>query len=133
MAPQYGVSSHLILAKLPRIAGADILVHPAPYRKATVIHDKFERVAHIMRMPMHKIKPTFPMPSGGITVEMVDKCINALGPDIIIGSSGGIHAHPNGPISGAKSFRQAIDAVMQGSKIKNYAKDHKELGIALGT
>jgi len=133
MAPQFGVSSHLILAKLPRIAGADILVHPAPYGKASVLQDKFERVAHTMRMPMHNIKPMFPMPSGGITVGMVDKCIDALGPDIVIGSGGGIHAHPDGPIAGAKAFRQAIDAVMQGIKIKDYAKDHKELGVALGT
>ena len=28
-----GVSSHLVLAKLPRLAGADILVYPAPYGK----------------------------------------------------------------------------------------------------
>ncbi|MHA1266694.1 MAG: RuBisCO large subunit C-terminal-like domain-containing protein [Candidatus Helarchaeota archaeon] len=133
MAPKYGVSSHLILAKLPRIAGFDILVHPAPYGKASVIHDKFERVAHTCRMPMHNIKPMFPMPSGGITVGMVEKCMDALGPDIVIGSGGGIHAHPDGPAAGAKAFRQAIDAVMQGIKVKDYAKDHKELGVALGT
>ncbi|MHA1359131.1 MAG: RuBisCO large subunit C-terminal-like domain-containing protein [Candidatus Helarchaeota archaeon] len=133
MAPKYGVSSHLIQAKLPRIAGLDILVHPAPYGKASVIHDKYERVAHTMRMPLHNIKPAFPMPSGGITTGMVDKCINSLGPDIIIGSGGGIHAHPDGPAAGAKAFRQAIDAVMQGIKIKDYAKEHKELGLSLGT
>jgi len=133
MAPKFGVSSHLVLAKLPRIAGADILVHPAPYGKAQVIHDKFERVAHSCRMPMHNIKPMFPMPSGGITVGMVDKCIDSLGPDIVIGSGGGIHAHPDGPAAGAKAFRQAIHAVMQGLKVKDYAKDHKELGVSLGT
>jgi 2,3-diketo-5-methylthiopentyl-1-phosphate enolase len=133
MAPKYGVSSHLILAKFPRIAGCDVLVHPAPYGKASVIQDKFERVAHTCRMPLYDIKPMFPMPSGGITVGMVDKCIAALGPDIVIGSGGGIHAHPDGPAAGAKAFRQAIDAVMQGIKVKDYAKDHKELGVSLGT
>jgi len=133
MAPKYGMSSHLIQAKLPRIAGLDILVHPAPYGKASVIHDKYERVAHTMRMPLHNIKPAFPMPSGGITTGMVDKCINSLGPDIVIGSGGGIHAHPDGPAAGAKAFRQAIDAVMQGIKVKEYAKEHKELGVSLGT
>ncbi len=133
MAPKYGVSSHLILAKFPRIAGLDVLVHPAPYGKASVINDKYERIAHTMRMPMYNIKPTFPMPSGGITVGMVDKCIDSLGPDIVIGSGGGIHAHPDGPAAGAKAFRQAIDAVMQGIKVKDYAKDHKELGVSLGT
>ncbi|TFG04476.1 MAG: ribulose 1,5-bisphosphate carboxylase [Promethearchaeota archaeon] len=133
MAPQYGVSSHLILAKFPRIAGCDILVHPAPYGKASVLNDKFERVAHTCRMPLHNIKPMFPMPSGGITVGMVDKCVESLGPDIVIGSGGGIHAHPDGAAAGAKAFRQAIDAVMQGIKVKDYAKDHKELGVSLGT
>lgn len=64
---------------------------------------------------------------------MVDKCINSVGPDIVIGSGGGIHAHPDGPKAGAKAFRQAIYAVMQGIKIKDYAKDHKELGVSLGT
>ena len=64
---------------------------------------------------------------------MVDKCVDALGPDIVIGSGGGIHAHPDGPAAGAKAFRQAIDAVMAGIKVKDYAKDHKELGVSLGT
>jgi len=31
--PESGMSSHLTLAKLPRLAGADILVYPAPYGK----------------------------------------------------------------------------------------------------
>ncbi|GAH73097.1 unnamed protein product, partial [marine sediment metagenome] len=41
-------------------------------------------------------------------------------------------SHPDGPTSGAKAFRQAIDAVMQGISVKEYAKEHKELGVALG-
>ena len=57
-----------------------------------------------------------------------------LGTNIMIGSGGGIHAHPSGPIAGAKAFRQAIDAAMQGIPVKQYAKDkgHKELSEALG-
>jgi 2,3-diketo-5-methylthiopentyl-1-phosphate enolase len=72
------------------------------------------------------------MPSGGITPGMVEKCIKEAGNDILIGSGGGIHSHPDGPISGAKAFRQAIDAVMQGLDIKKVAKEHEELGKALG-
>jgi len=72
------------------------------------------------------------MPSGGITPGMVEKCIKEAGKDILIGSGGGIHSHPDGPIAGAKAFRQAIDAVMQGKSVREVAKEQKELGIALG-
>ena len=73
------------------------------------------------------------MPSGGITQGMVEKTMKEAGMDILIGSGGGIHSHPGGPKKGAIAFRQAIDAVMQGIPVKNYAKDHQELGVALGT
>jgi 2,3-diketo-5-methylthiopentyl-1-phosphate enolase len=72
------------------------------------------------------------MPSGGITQGMVEKTMKEAGTDILIGSGGGIHSHPDGPISGAKAFRQAIHAVMQGISVKEHAKEHKELGVALG-
>ena len=88
-----------------------------------------------MVMPMGNaphIKATMPMPSGGITASLVEKCMKDLGPNIMIGSGGGIHAHPSGPIAGATAFRQAIDAAMQGIPCREYAKDHKELGTALG-
>ena len=133
--PLSGVSSPLVLGKLGRLAGCDFIVHPAPYGKAPTTTDRFKETARQMVMPMGNaphIKPTMPMPSGGITVSLVEKCMKDLGPNIMIGSGGGIHAHPSGPISGAKAFRQAIDAAMQGIPCKEYAKDHKELAESLG-
>jgi len=132
MAPWFGVSSHLILGKLARLCGADIVVHPAPYGKASVIQEKYIRVANTLRWPFYHLRPTMPMPSGGITAGLVDRCVNDLGTDIIIGSGGGIHAHPDGPKAGATAFRQAIDATLQGIKLTKYGKTHKELGRALG-
>jgi 2,3-diketo-5-methylthiopentyl-1-phosphate enolase len=131
MSPLHGMSSHLVLGKLPRLAGADVVVIPAPYGKAPVIPDKFRNVAKNLAFPLYHLKPTFPMPSGGITPSMVPQVIADLGTDIVIGSGGGIHAHPQGPIAGGKAFRQAIDATMQGIPLDEYAKDHPELDIAL--
>ncbi|MBA7497050.1 2,3-diketo-5-methylthiopentyl-1-phosphate enolase [subsurface metagenome] len=127
-----GMTSMLVLAKLPRICGADIVVTPAPYGKAEILDERFENNLRALRFPYQHIKPTLPMPSGGITVGMVETCVKDAGKDILIGSGGGIHAHPDGPTAGAKAFRQAIDAVMQGIKVKDHAKEHKELGVALG-
>ena len=127
-----GMTSMLTFAKLPRICGADTVVIPAPYGKADILEERYEQNLKALRFPLQHIKPTLPMPSGGITQGMVEKCIKEAGNDILIGSGGGIHSHPDGPIAGAKAFRQAIDAVMQGRKVKEAAKEHKELGVALG-
>ena len=127
-----GLTSMLVLAKLPRICGADTVVIPAPYGKAEILDERYENSLRVLRYPLQHIKPTLPMPSGGITQGMVEKCMKEAGNDILIGSGGGIHSHPDGPRSGAKAFRQAIDAVMQGISVKEYAKDHEELAKALG-
>ncbi|KKN40159.1 hypothetical protein LCGC14_0736230 [marine sediment metagenome] len=130
--PWTGMTSMLTFAKLPRICGADTVVIPAPYGKAEILEERYEQNLKALRFPFQHIKPTLPMPSGGITQGMVEKCIKEAGKDILIGSGGGIHSHPDGPTAGARAFRQAIDAVMGGIKVKEYAKDHKELGVALG-
>lgn len=130
--PWSGVSSWLTLGKLPRLCGADWIVTPAPYGKAPFLKSQFIEILNNDRLPFHHINQTMPMPSGGITVGMVEQAVKDCGKDILIGSGGGIHAHPDGPISGAKAFRQAIDAVMEGIPVKKHAKENKELGVAMG-
>jgi len=127
-----GLTSMITLGKFPRMCGADTVVIPAPYGKAEILDERYEQNLKVLRYPFQHIKPTLPMPSGGITQGMVEKTMKEAGKDILIGSGGGIHSHPDGPTAGAKAFRQAIDAVMNGIEVKKYAKDHKELGKALG-
>ena len=62
---------------------------------------------------------------------MVPKAMGDLGNDIVIGSGGGIHAHPQGPIAGGRAFRQAIDATLQGIPLQEYAKEHPELAVTI--
>lgn len=127
-----GLTSMLVLGKFPRMCGADTVVIPAPYGKAEILEERYEQNLKVLRYPFQHIKPTLPMPSGGITQGMVEKTMKEAGKDILIGSGGGIHSHPDGPIAGAKAFRQAIYAVMNGIEVRNYAKEHEELGKALG-
>lgn len=113
------------------LIGADIVVIPAPYGKAIVLNDKFVNNANNLKFPFYHIKPTFPMASGGITPSMVPNVIKDLGVDIVIGSGGGIHAHPEGAIAGGKAFRQAIEATLKGIPFKEAAKEYHELSVAL--
>lgn len=130
-SPYHGITSQIVLGKLPRLAGADICVYPAPYGKASFLPEKFLAVAKNLTFSLYHLKPTFPMPSGGITPGMVPQVMKDLGTEIVIGTGGGIHAHPQGPVAGARAFRQAIDATMQGIPLEQAAAEHEELRVAL--
>ncbi|NWF94757.1 MAG: ribulose 1,5-bisphosphate carboxylase [Candidatus Thorarchaeota archaeon] len=130
-SPITGVATNLVIGKLPRICGSDITVLPAPYGKAPILKERFLSIAHDMVMPLHNIEQSAPMPSGGISPGMVEEVVDDLGPDIVIGSGGAIHAHPDGPRAGARAFRQAIDAKMMGVSVKKAAQENEELRRAL--
>jgi len=134
-SPFSGVSAPIIMGKLPRLCGIDIEVYPAPYGKALFMKEKYLAIADALRYPFYHIKPTFPMPSGGIMQRFVPEIIQDLGIDVVIGVGGAIHAHPMGPAAGARAFRQAIDAVLKYgyTNLKKFVKEHKapELEAAL--
>ena len=130
-SPITGIATNLVIGKLPRICGSDITVFPAPYGKAPILKERFLAMAHDMIMPLHNIEQTAPMPSGGISQGMVEEVVDDLGRDIVIGSGGAIHAHPDGSTAGAIAFRQAIEAKMQGIPVSRYAKEHEELKQAM--
>jgi 2,3-diketo-5-methylthiopentyl-1-phosphate enolase len=133
MSPNQGISSPLIFGKMARMCGADSMVVPfALGGKAMYMGDRFKQSVNCMVYPFGDLKPILPMPSGGITPANVADAVNTMGRDIMIGSGGGIHAHPQGPTAGAKAFRQAIDASMKGIPLEEYAKEKEELGRALG-
>ena len=133
MSPYQGISSPIIFGKIARLCGADSIVLPFSMGgKAIYMHERFMNTTRNLIYPMGNLKPTMPMPSGGITPQNVQDIVNALGRDIMIGSGGGIHAHPQGPKAGARALRQAIDAAIKGIKLEEYAMEHEELGVALG-
>ena len=133
MSPVHGISSSFILGKLPRLAGADTVVIPfALGGKAPYLPERFRQVVQALTFPFGDLKPMMPMPSGGITPINVQDIVNTLGQEVMIGSGGGVHAHPDGPIAGGRAFRQAIEATRLGIPAMEYGKDHEALGKALG-
>ena len=130
-SPWSGVSSHLILGKLPRICGADIIVTPAPYGKARILKERYMEIIQQQVFPLRDIKPSMPMPSGGIATPMVEDVIKDIGYDIMLGSGGAIHSHPMGPEAGTRAFRQAIDAVMDGKSLGDAMEEYEELRVSI--
>ncbi|MDG6219998.1 MAG: type III ribulose-bisphosphate carboxylase [Candidatus Thermoplasmatota archaeon] len=78
-----------------------------------------------------RIKPAFPVASGGLHPGLVPDVLDIYGMDLVLLVSGGIHGHPKGTRAGAKASMQAIDAWKDGLTLEEKAKKSKELAQAL--
>ena len=134
----------LVLAKLMRLIGMDQLhtgtvVGKMEGRKQEVLEiNKIITEQKIMGNNLsildqewNNIKPTLPVASGGLSPLDVPELMKILGIDMVYQFGGGCHGHPDGTEAGARAIRQAIDAELENSDLKEFAKTHSELSRAI--
>lgn len=126
---KHGISM-MVVAKLARLAGVD-QIHVGTVIGKMEGGKEVMGIAEWLRNEFHDLKNVFPVCSGGLHPAHIPKLTEMLGKDIVIQAGGGVHGHKMGTLAGAKAMRQAVDSVMENIAIKEYAKDRKELGIAL--
>ncbi|WP_062046528.1 2,3-diketo-5-methylthiopentyl-1-phosphate enolase [Bacillus sp. JCM 19034] len=129
-SPDYGLSPSLLLGKLSRMAGADLVLFPSPYGSVAMAKEETVKIAKELTVS-DVYQRAFPVPSAGIHPGLTPKLMQDFGIDSIINAGGGIHGHPGGAPAGGKAFRQAIDAVLNQRSLKDAATDAEELRQAL--
>ena len=129
---RHGVSMR-VLSKAARIIGVDQL------HVGTVVGKMFETRQEVaenceaLKMPMANFKKVLPVASGGLYPSLVPALMEFFGKDCVIQAGGGIHGHKDGTAAGAKAMRQAVEATLKETTLKEFAKKHKELKAALET
>jgi len=78
-------------------------------------------------------KAVMPVCSGGVYPGIVEAIVKKAGNNVQIQAGGGVAGHPGGVRAGAMGMSQAVDAAFLGISKEEYAKDHRELAIALET
>lgn len=131
--PYYGVSSKLI-TKLQRLAGFDAIIMPGfGSRMKTPDYEVLANVRECLK-PFGNIKPALPVPGGSDwagTLEQVFTTLDTVDFGFVPGR--GVFGHPDGPTAGAKSLRQAWDAISRKIPVEKYAQEHVELKRAFET
>jgi len=120
-----------VYCKLARLLGADVVHCGTIVGK---MHGEEKEVLEdydALRNDWFFFNPTMPAASGGLHPALVKDVTEHLGSDVIMNFGGGIHGHPNGTRAGATAVAQALDAAKQNISLKEYAKSHEELRIAL--
>jgi len=123
-ARHYGVAPQLLLGKLMRLAGADLVLFPSPYGSVVMPKEETLAIAEALTADdAGAIKPSFPVPSAGIHPGLVPLLVRDFGLQSVVNAGGGIHGHPMGTAAGGQAFRQAIDATRQGVELEAYAAE----------
>jgi 2,3-diketo-5-methylthiopentyl-1-phosphate enolase len=130
-SPHYGLSASLLLGKLMRLSGADIVLFPSPYGSVAMPKDEALDLAYQLQSPNSIHLPAFPTPSAGIHPGLVPTIIRDFGDNIIINAGGGIHGHPQGTTAGGRAFMDAIQAGISGQTLEQAAENSAELRSAI--
>jgi ribulose-bisphosphate carboxylase large chain len=140
--PNHGISMYF-LAKIMRMIGVDEIHTGTVVGKLVGSAEEVTNLANLLRnsriggrkeilnQDWSHIKPIFPVSSGGLHPGLIPKVMKIYGNEVVILVSGGIHGHPKGTREGAKAAMQAIEATMEKTPLKEYAKSHRELALAL--
>jgi ribulose-bisphosphate carboxylase large chain len=137
--------SMLVVSDVARLVGADQL-HigtiigklESPLEEVLTLRDNLQRTKikanrTTLGQDWGKVRAVFPTCSGGLHPGQIPNLMKLVGSDIIIQAGGGIWGHPDGGKAGATALRQAIEVVMTGTNLKDYAREHKELQRAIET
>jgi ribulose-bisphosphate carboxylase large chain len=119
------------IASVARIIGVDQLhVGTIVGKMSETKPEVLENIA-ACKGELGKLSPVLPVASGGLYPQLIPELLGYFGNDVVLQAGGGIHGHPEGTVKGAMAMRQAVDAVLAGKTLAEYAKDQKELAVAL--
>jgi len=128
--PKHGIAMKPI-ATVARVIGVDQLhVGTVVGKMSETKGEVIENIA-ACKAELAGLKSVLPVASGGLHPRLVPALIETFGKDFVIQAGGGIHGHPDGTVAGAKAMRQAVDATLYKKTLEEYAKNHKELDLAL--
>lgn len=126
----HGISM-LVIAKLVRMMGGTNL-HTGSYMgKMAGETEENDLCRDALRDEWGGYKRVFPVASGGVYPAKVHGNLDGYGIDCIVQAGGGVHGHPDGTTAGARAMVQATEAWLKHIDLVEYAKDHKELEVAL--
>ncbi|WP_036715979.1 RuBisCO large subunit C-terminal-like domain-containing protein, partial [Paenibacillus darwinianus] len=121
----------LLLGKLMRLAGADLVLFPSPYGSVVMPKEENLAVRNALLAESVPERTSFPVPSAGIHPGLVPLIMKDFGSEVVVNAGGGVHGHPLGAAAGGQAFRQAIDATLQGEPLQAAAERHEALRAAI--
>lgn len=129
--PHFGLTTQVV-NKLQRLSGFDGIIMPGLGDRMNTTDSEVAENVNVCLSQWENIKPSLPAPGGSDWAGSMLKMYKTFGTiDFSMVPGRGVFGHPMGPECGARSIRQAWEAIEKDITITEYAKTHKELAQAI--
>ena len=103
--PSSGMSHQLLFGQLPRLAGADATIYPSFGGRFGFTKNECLSIVQGTEMDMGPLKPIFPTPGGGMSLDRVPEMLDTYGRDVILLIGGGLMTPSSDLIENCRRFR----------------------------
>ena len=132
-SPSIGVNSS-VLTLLQRLAGCDVILFAGTGARMRTTWEEVRANIEACRRPVGGIAASLPVPGGSSRPSDVSVTLAGCGGvDFGLAAGRAVFNHPDGPHSGARSFRQAWEAVKDNIPLEEKARTSPELAKSLAT
>ncbi|MGQ9889199.1 MAG: RuBisCO large subunit C-terminal-like domain-containing protein [Aggregatilineales bacterium] len=107
-SPRSGISHYALYGQLQRLAGADMSVYPNFGGRFAFSVDECRSIVAGTQDAMGHLKPCFPAPGGGMTMEKVPLMNAVYGAEVVYLIGGGLHRHSRDLTANVRYFMRLI-------------------------
>jgi S-methyl-5-thioribulose 1-phosphate isomerase len=107
--PTSGMSHHVTLGQLPRLAGADGVIFPSFGGRFSFSELDCKNLVDGTKAKMSALSQSFPMPAGGLTLERVPELMSFYGQDAVFVIGGDLH-QAGDLIDSCIKFKEAVSS-----------------------
>ncbi len=106
--PNGGISHFALFGQLTRLAGGDAIIFPNYGGRFGFSHSECIEIMDGTSVDMGAIKPVFPAPGGGMSLERVPEMVSTYGQDVILLIGGDLHRPGPNLAENARRFLESV-------------------------
>jgi ribulose-bisphosphate carboxylase large chain len=104
-----GIAHGVIFGQLARLAGADATIFPNFGGRFAFSRQECQDIANATNEPLGHLKPIFPAPGGGMSLDRVPEMLETYGQNLIFLIGGGLFRHSPDLVQNCRYFRKMVE------------------------
>lgn len=106
-----GIAHSVLFGQLNRLAGADGIVYPNFGGRFSFSREECESIVNSAKEQLGSLKPIFPCPAGGMTLESIPESLKVYGNDVIFLIGGGLFKKGPDIAENCKYFKSLVQGL----------------------
>lgn len=108
VSPDQGISPYALFGQIARLAGTDGMIYPNFGGRFSLTREECLSINAGCVVPMGRIKPSIPVPAGGMSLDRVPGMLSLYGRDVVLLIGGGLMKKGRDIVENCREFRRLV-------------------------